>query len=171
MKLFPFVRIELVTEHSVGEALELLAQNLEPRQPWKLFREPYGSGFEGVVYEHGAFRLHRVISGRDSFRPFVFGRIEPDNAGARIRAFATFHPGVIIVMLWFHYMLGFDLSARIIAGLGQGSFGPATYVPLACLLAFDVFGMVSFSREVGRLNTFLAQIFAERAGSGTLRCR
>lgn len=47
--------------------------------------------FSGSVSPSG-FRVQRLIHGRNSFNPVLFGRFSPTPTGTRIRVLLTFHP-------------------------------------------------------------------------------
>ena len=53
--------------------------------------------FYGSVWA-GGFRIMRVVRGRDSFNPVMYGRLFSAPVGTRVRVIMTFHPLVWVFM-------------------------------------------------------------------------
>lgn len=59
---------------------------------WRWFHFPQ-TLFAGRVWE-GGFRVVRVVRGRDSFNPVLYGRFVEAEDGTKVRVLATLHPVV-----------------------------------------------------------------------------
>ena len=56
--------------------------------------------FLGTVSD-SSFRIMRVIKGRDSFNPMLYGRFRSSNVGTRVKVVITYHPSVwIFLAVW-----------------------------------------------------------------------
>jgi hypothetical protein len=63
--------------------------------------------FAGKVSAHG-FRIIRVVSGRDSFNPMLYGRFLPAPNGTQVSVVVTWHPIVwLFLCLWVGSILTF----------------------------------------------------------------
>jgi hypothetical protein len=57
--------------------------------------------FAGQIYGH-SFSICRVVSGRDSFNPMLYGRFLPAPRGTEIQVIITLHPLVwLLYFFWF----------------------------------------------------------------------
>src|SRR4030095_1988175 len=69
------------------------------------------------------FRIMRVVRGRDSFNPMLYGRFQTSPEGTRVRVVMTFHPIMWLFILgwssYFMYLLTTDL--RLHASLSTGA--------------------------------------------------
>jgi hypothetical protein len=116
----PYRKIHIVSPHSAEVLAERLHLHTSPRWPW--FRSPAGQfDFVGSVSPN-AFRLLPTIRGRNTYQPWLLGRMTPRSDGTEIRIMQTLHPIGIVIIVGV-LILGLVLARRvgdyrdIIAGL------------------------------------------------------
>jgi hypothetical protein len=112
MFLIPYRQTEIRSPHSPEIVADRLRQRTSARQPW--FRSLVGRGFDftGSV-SSGEFRLMPVIRGRNTYQPWLVGRIYPRPEGSIIRLLETFHPiqiGIIVAFFTLPAVLGMRSS-------------------------------------------------------------
>lgn len=89
---------------SAAEVVTALTKNVSPI-PW--FRKSE-TPFIGSVSTDG-FRIIRVVRGRDSFNPMLYGRIRQDPTGTTLQVTATLHPFVWTFMTMWSAVLGISM--------------------------------------------------------------
>jgi len=112
MFLVPYRQTEITSPHSPDVVAERLRQRTSARQPW--FRSLVGRGFDftGSV-SATKFRLMPVITGRNTYQPWLVGQVCPRSGGSTIRLVATFHPiqiAIIVAFFTFPAVLGMRSS-------------------------------------------------------------
>jgi hypothetical protein len=124
MFLLPYRQIEIESPHAPEEIAELLRVKTVQRQPW--FRSLARSGFEftGTVSTN-QFRIMPVIQGRNTYQPWLIGRIVPQPGGSKIHLLQTFHPVQIVIISAFFFL--------------PGIIGTRTVGPKALLMAASLF--------------------------------
>jgi hypothetical protein len=144
----------------VAQARARLQDAVEPLpRPW---RAPTARSFEGVV-EGDTFRIHRIVRGRNSFRPELHGRIEAAPAGrARVVVSFRLHPLVAVFMAaWLAIVLNLVLiGLKEAAATGEKVFlwhtGGMFMLGLLMPLIF-------FPLEARKAARFLEEVFGVRA--------
>jgi hypothetical protein len=97
MFLVPYRRIHIVSPHSAEVLAERLRLQTSPRWPW--FRSPAGQfDFVGSVSPND-FRLLPTNRGRNTYQPWLLGRMTPRVDGTEIRIVQTLHPAGIIIIV------------------------------------------------------------------------
>jgi hypothetical protein len=113
----PFYRFHLDTPLSESTAFERIQGLIRPRRgfrEWIAFNitrqdNTVGPPFLGKA-SRGTFRLHRDIRYRNSFLPFVWGRIVPSRGGSRINITMFLHPLVTLFMIVWFSGLGYAVA-------------------------------------------------------------
>ena len=132
----------------LGQAAETVRAFVS-RSDWK-GQAAANTPFIGKVYDRG-FRIIRVVRGRDSFNPLLYGRFHSSLRGTRLRIFMTFHPLVWLFILgwsaYFAYTLldGWRINGKIDTGA------------LTFLLAIWVMAVPSFYGAAARSRQLLAE--------------
>ena len=108
----PFFLFEVETSMSNQQLVEVLKSSTT-KLNWVGIPKT-SAPFTGIVFENG-FRILRIVSGRDSFNPVLFGRFLGSARGIRIRVLMTYHPIVWLLMsAWTAYIgYSFFTSLRI----------------------------------------------------------
>jgi len=97
----PFLMCEAEVALPVGRAAETV-RGFVSRSDWK-GRPAANTPFVGKVYDR-SFRIIRVVRGRDSFNPLLYGRFHSSLQGTRLTVLMTFHPLVWLFILgWSAY--------------------------------------------------------------------
>src|SRR3979490_465495 len=93
----PYRKIHVVSPHSVEVVAERLQLRTRRRWPW--FRSPAGQfDFVGSV-SLNAFRLVPTTRGRNTYSPWLLGRMTPHPDGTEIQIVQTLHPiGIAIIV-------------------------------------------------------------------------
>jgi len=142
MRLLPYRRIELQTPLPIATVIRTLSDAVEPlRSSWLDF----GSRpFEGTV-TGAEFRIYRVISYRNSFRPEISGTVALDGHGSRISITMRLHAAVaVFVVFWLGsvFIIGVLFTAATLAGsasveLALIPMGMMLFMGLLCIGAFS----------------------------------
>ena len=117
---------------------------------------------EGTVDGTG-FRIHRIITYRNSFRPQLHGRIEPTpSGGARVVISLQLHPVVLVLLA-----LGVSFFATFWPFGPPSASGPDPRLMLAGISAFVVFlVLVGFIPEAHKAEQLLKDIVEAREAAG-----
>lgn len=91
--LFPGRKLVFETPLSVDELTRRLEREVAP--PAMEWRERRPQLFEGTFVD-GQFSFLRLVRGRNSFRPWVKGRVLPGSRGSRIEARLRMSPVVLV---------------------------------------------------------------------------
>ena len=99
--MFPPSRdLTLLSPLSAAAATAKLKSVVAPMASWQDRIKPSGwvrnGGFMGEVRDDGTFDILRDINYRNSFLPFIKGRIDSDGGGSRITARMAMHKAVVI---------------------------------------------------------------------------
>jgi hypothetical protein len=81
--LYPGRRLIIDSPLSVEEVSQRLAHEVAPPAMELRFREPRPQRFEGT-FAGGQFSFVRLVRGRNSFRPWMKGRLSPQPNGSRL---------------------------------------------------------------------------------------
>lgn len=73
-------------------------KNLVTRPNWLGLSQDKKAPFIGKVHEM-SFRVMRVVRGRDSFNPLLYGRFTQGPSGTHLHVIMTFHPFVWLFMI------------------------------------------------------------------------
>jgi hypothetical protein len=85
--------------------------------------------FMGKV-EPSAFRIQRGIHGRNSFLPYVWGKIAPLQTGSRVTVNMFMHPLVIIFMVCWLSMVGYGALDALANRNANGSTDIASQIAI-----------------------------------------
>lgn len=118
MKFFPTENLIYKTKLKETEILRRLSENIEPENKIRigLYRSGSSISYEGFIKDHG-FKITRIISYRNTFIPQIFGNIEKDYDGTKVKIKMRLHVfvSVFLCMLTFGYVLtmrGFKFEAN-----------------------------------------------------------
>lgn len=85
--------------------------------------------FVGRLWDSG-FRIHRVVRGRDSFNPMLYGRLTSTVNGTHVRVILTLHPVIwVFLLLWSTFTAYGAVHYRELIGFG---FALIPWVMAAC---------------------------------------
>ncbi len=92
----PFLKYEGLARVTQDQVADTLRQSVSaPR--WFNWSRP-STPFVGTVSGTG-FRITRVVAGRDSFNPMLYGRFLASASGTRVKVVMTYHPAVWLFLL------------------------------------------------------------------------
>ena len=98
MWFLPFARMSLDSHHSADELLATLQRIARPhRQEFRFVRPKETATFVGEVSKE-RLEFRRAFRGRNSFAPYVVGRIVRGPSGARIEAVMRPHTIALVFM-------------------------------------------------------------------------
>jgi hypothetical protein len=93
--LYPGRRVVLDSGLSLAEVTSRLEKEVTPpATPW--FRDTRTQLFEGT-FANGRFEMARLVKGRDSFRPMLYGQLSATPGGTRIEIRMQLHLLVLAV--------------------------------------------------------------------------
>ncbi len=128
MWLIPYTKAVIQTDITAEEAGRRLSRLVE-RARWNPFRPPLPGSFIGRVTPSG-FRAVRTPSGRDSYNPWILGKLVSLDQGCEVHLTFVVHPVVALIII--------VLSAIVLWTAGTYSFW-ASLATAALLVAFHVF--------------------------------
>ncbi len=161
MWLLPYQRVTLRTQLPAEVVLQRLAANVEPAR-W--LRNPFSRDahkqYEGAITAD-AFKLMRIIRGRNSFLPVVVGRVRSDGLVTVLEATQRLHHAVAGFMVFWLGSLAFFGTRDLMRRWSLGK-DPWALLPAAGMLAFGYLLMqLSFLAEAKRATRFLEEVTRE----------
>ena len=98
----PYFRFVRVADDPVDQVMARLSPQVAARS-WLRWRRP-DAEFEGVVSAKG-FSLVKVVRGRDSFNPLIFGKVVALPSRTRITVQMWLHPLVVAFLAFLSYLM------------------------------------------------------------------
>ena len=127
----PIHHYEFKTARKIEDASATLRQALT-QLDWIGRPKHKDASFSGKV-DATSFRIMRVIQGRDSFNPMMYGTLYPADGGTRVKVVMTFHPMFWAVLAgwtaYFGYQGFFGQHAIDVGALVFGLFIWAIALP------------------------------------------
>ena len=103
-----FTHFEAESDLNPVQAMESLASKVSRGQWFSRPKTPFVGSVSGE-----RFRITRVVGGRDSFNPMIYGRIKDSPNGSCVRVVMAIHPIVLVLMIAWSIGL---ISSAIIYG-------------------------------------------------------
>jgi hypothetical protein len=176
MKALPYFRFDIPTTLTVEDARRLLSRNLfKPRPLGRYYRLPR-RGYEGTFFEDGGFRITHVNSSWNQTLPFapgpvvVYGHIDEYDGGARVRAFASFHPVLAAALIGFLLLISIAAWPRLTAAAASGHLARATATWLGSVAVFYLFWVGIFWFQATPARRFLSDLFVRFTRRPTSAC-
>ncbi len=163
----PWRRYEIFSRLAPGEVVEAMRNATEPRR-WFRWPSRLALGFEGTV-EADSFLVSRIIRYRNSFLPFIAGRIEPAPGGTRILISMRPHLFVLIFMAgWMAAPISLVLFVLFHAAPQGRAFGLFALVMAFGTAAFGyLLCSIFFGLEARRALKMLQSIFQPSSGESS----
>ena len=135
-KFMPFIIFESVTSMSEEAMVSTLKSSLT-QLDW-VGRPKSSAPFLGSV-SNSSFRIMRIIKGRDSFNPMLYGRFHSSNEGTRVKVIMTYHPSVwIFIAVWTSLLVSF-ISKAILRNDSTGAVVGIFMIAFPWLLGVPLF--------------------------------
>lgn len=160
MLLLPYERITLESSRSADELVTALAGVTRPPESTvfrPLIRPEETATFVGEVSKE-RLNIRRAIRYRNSFVPFVMGRILEASSGSRIEAIMLPHVAVLVIMAVFMLMLAPAAIISIAGFIQRGMFDELAWLPLVMLGGLYVACMAGFVPEAHKTKRILREI-------------
>lgn len=124
--------------------------------------------FQGT-FADGQFKVIRVVTGRNSFRPWLTGRVLPGPNGARVEARLRMSPVVLVFGLLFAIVAG-TVAAVAAPEIGVVNVSPFVARVLAMAAVFVFFAALG-SLEARITTTLLSTVVGVAPGSASAASR
>jgi hypothetical protein len=159
--LLPFERLALESRRSPDDLIAALARVTQPPPTqFRVVRERPTSTFVGQVSRERLY-FRRAIQGRNSFAPFVIGRVVPTAFGARIEA--VMRPNGIVIA--FVAMLAAAAAPAIVLSVAElvqrRTIEGFVWQPVALVVALYVASLIGFLPEARRMKRLLQEVAGE----------
>jgi hypothetical protein len=120
--------------HQIAETLQRFVGRanwlgVPPRDPVSFFGSITSTGF----------RIMRVVRGRDSFNPVLYGQFSPSDHGTRVRVVMTLHPVVWVFMFAWSIINGYWALAGLRDHNSADFYGGLGFLVFAWVMAVPVF--------------------------------
>ena len=159
MFLVPYRKTHVVSPHSAEAIAEHLRLQTSRRWPW--FQSPAPQfDFVGKVSLKG-FRLVPAIRTRNTYQPWVLGRITARPDGTEIRIVQTLHPAGIVVIVTF-LILAFALWSR------AGYYGGAALFTAGLIVLHGLMYWIRFCPQARRAEKRIRQLVTSVESSSSL---
>ena len=146
----PYEKVTFQSELDQSEIIARL-EKATSRFLWYKF-PPKEKDFVGTIFTDG-FRISRNIRNRNTYLPFLVGKINENENGSRIVVTMTLHPIAVLIMAGL-FLLTF--RGLFIPGGDAG----AKLLPFVMIMIFHlVMCLVGFNPEVSRAKKLLQEIF------------
>jgi len=165
MNYLPFEDFEIHTALSSDEVFYRLRAAVETKRPWWRPLLFVSKSYYGEVWRN-AFRMVRITHWNRNFTPEVFGTVEQENSGSKVRVTMRLHSfSFIFWVFWLGgvvYIILNGVTSLIIQMTQSGVWLIDPYWGIFPLLGFFAFGylmvMVSFKLETDRVKEFLVKL-------------
>jgi hypothetical protein len=159
--LLPFERLALESRRSPDELVTALARVTQPPpMQFRVVRERPTSTFVGHVSKERLY-FRRAIYGRNSFAPFVIGKVVPSAFGARIEA--VMRPNGIVIA--FMAILAMAVAPAVVLSVTEvvqrGTLEGLVWQPGAIVVALYVACMLGFVPEARKMKRLLREVAGE----------
>jgi hypothetical protein len=163
--LVPFERLALESSRPADELVAALARLTEPPpMQFRVVRTKPTSTFVGEVSKERLY-FRRAIYGRNSFAPFVIGKIVSTASGARIEAVMRPNGIVLGFMGVFTATLAPVLVLSVAELLQRGTLEGFVWQPAFMLVALFAGCMLGFVPEARRMKRLLREVAGDPAKS------
>ncbi len=159
--LLPFENLKITTSLTFSQVLQRLDDVVDTPKLFRItlpFRSPPPKPYEGTIYGK-TFKISRIISGRNSFLPFIEGEIYPQPFGCYINVNMSLHKIVLAFMIFWLWTTGSIGIFALLAWFVEPSIGPI-FIPL---LGMFIFGLllciIPFKIEAKMTTKFLVALF------------
>jgi|SRR5262249_21063186 len=159
--LLPYGHFSIQTRLSVEEAAKVLSEHVSPKPSWMRRLWARRGGFEGVV-RRNKFRINSVSAGRNSFLPYLWGRIEPTKGGSIVRVLISLHPFSVALSLAIAASLLFLVVRSFIEFTHDQNAAEQFYCFLGLIIVFYALVMVSFWPAAKAAQRFIAHLYQEQ---------
>jgi hypothetical protein len=157
--LLPYERITLESSHSADELVGTL-KSMTRAPKWELRLTPGPTDTAEFLGEVSKDRLSICLASpaRNSFKPFVEGKIVPAASGARIEA--VMHPHTIVLLFMAFFALALLPPSVIAAGeaIQKGSFRGLVWQPLVMLAGLYPVCMLGYLPAARRMKQRLREL-------------
>jgi len=160
MILFPLDKFIISTNLRKNEVVKRLERQIAPVFSYMIQVKSTDKPFKGKVSDNG-FEMMRVVSGRNSWLPFIKGQIELTSEGSLIQISLSWH---WIINLFMAMIMGSSLLLGISLALSDfrsSRFQWTDLIPWGFLFFTYIFAMVTFDEEQRYVKVFLNKLFSE----------
>ena len=173
--MFPPSRdLTLLSPLSAAAATAKLKSVVAPMASWQDRIKPSGwvrnGGFMGEVRDDGTFDILRDINYRNSFLPFIKGRIDSDGGGSRITARMAMHKAVVIFTTFWLAFVTLACGGVVYSVIKQAQAPQpeaALLIPFGMLLFGLSLPYLAFTPEANKAEKFLLETLeAQKAPDG-----
>lgn len=160
--LIPYGHIQLTSYTPSVQVETTLAEHTEETKiGWGRMKREGRKFFEGTVGD-GKFSISRVIHYRNSFKPILYGRIEPDEDRTQINVRIHFHPIIIAFSAVFFTAFGCGGLTTSLSLLAEQEFAAAMgFLPILPAMLFYTLIMFLFNMEIRKSFKQLREILAD----------
>jgi len=159
--LLPFEKFKITTTLTFSKVLQRLDEVVDTPKIFRMvipFGPPPPKPYEGTI-NGKTFKISRIISGRNSFLPFIQGEIHPQPFGCVIDINMSLHKIVMIFMIFWLWFTGSIGIFALFAWLAEPSVGPI-FLPLLGMFIFGwILFIVPFKIEAKIATKFLSTLF------------
>ena len=162
MILFPYERSTIKTSLTPQAVQQRLSEQVEPRQFLGRWFWANHKPYEGEVNDEG-FTILRIIYTRNSFRPVIQGKIQPEMGGCLIKV--TMRPSFLVlafVVIW-GLMMCIPIWSAIYSFFSSPevsqSLSDMALIPVGIAVVISIVMLVSFKIEAYRSKRFLLDLF------------
>jgi hypothetical protein len=161
MKLLPYRRFTIDSPLTPGEVAARLRDAIEPPRAFAHSRpeRPLVGRLDGTTFD-----VMRSVTGRNSFRPRVRGRIEPAGSGTRLTGTMQLHEIVMLLMGGLLVLAGSAFLSMAVQNLRNGHLETPTLVALGAVVFFGAISIGGFNSETRPVLDELVRLVDARGG-------
>lgn len=157
MGFTPFSSFTIHTTLNKKAVSDKLARHVAPVITYFVQAKTTDKPFKGTVTEDG-FEMMRVVSSRNSFLPFVIGRINSTIDGCDITVKMRLHWSVIAFMVIFLGGTGTLGISLIFSSVKFHHFDWSSLIPFAFFIGLYTFCTVIFQEEASYVKVFISRM-------------
>jgi hypothetical protein len=158
--MLPYQQFTIITDLTPDQVHKRLMEVVEPpNNRWPRSQKP-NKPYQGQIGEH-SFKVHRVISSRNSFLPMIQGRIQAqDGGGSQIQI--KMSPSLFVVVFMWIWLSSVGQGALLfLAAMFAENFDPIFLVPVGMFLFGIALPLVGFVPEAKRSKKFFIELFQD----------
>jgi hypothetical protein len=160
MNWLPYENYYMISPLSPGEVKSRVSEQVSPTFTGNFFEnitKRYPAPFKGYV-TNNEFKIVPVIVGRNSFIPYIKGKVESTDSGSRVHITMTLLEPIQIFIAIVFLFLAMAKFLTFFDAIKSNSFDPVILAPVGAILFVYIMMILGFTSESVSSKNFLLEL-------------